>query len=109
MPFLSVLAIGHGLDTIARLMGSMDNVRQHTFSLARRAHHSLKVLSHYNNTPVAILYCDNDFEDPDTQGAIVNFNLLRSDGKYVGYNKVTLILMGLKFWCLFSPITNCFN
>lgn len=86
--YLSIIAVGHGLDTLSRLMGSMSNVRRHTFSLARRAHHSLKNLCHYNDTPVAILYCDNDFEDPDTQGAIVNFNLLRPDGKHVGYNKV---------------------
>lgn len=90
LPFLSVIAVGHGFDTIARLAGSMDSIRQHTFSLARRAHHSLKALRHYNNTPVVCLYCDNEFEDPEIQGATVNFNLLQSDGKYVGYNKVLI-------------------
>ncbi|XP_026286386.1 molybdenum cofactor sulfurase 3 [Frankliniella occidentalis] len=107
LPFLSVVAVGHGLTTLNRLGGSMDKIRQHTFSLARRAHHSLKALQHYNNTPVAILYCDNDFEDPDIQGPVVNFNLLQPDGKYVGYRKVLIMAnshkIQLRTGCFCNP------
>ncbi|KAK3928451.1 Molybdenum cofactor sulfurase 1 [Frankliniella fusca] len=107
LPFLSVVAVGHGLTTLSRLGGSMDKIRQHTFSLARRAHHSLKALRHYNDSPVAILYCDNDFEDPDIQGPIVNFNLLQPDGKYVGYRKVLIMAnsnkIQLRTGCFCNP------
>lgn len=35
-----------------------------------------------------MLYCDTDYEDPSSQGAIVNFNILRADGSFVGYSEV---------------------
>lgn len=107
LPYLSIISIRHGFNTIARLAGSMDQIRQHTFSLARRAHHALKSLCHYNNNPVAILYCDNDFEDPETQGPIVNFNLLKSDGSHVGYHKVLVMAnshnIQLRTGCFCNP------
>lgn len=92
---MSIIALGHGLDTLTRLAVSMEKIREHTFSLARRVYHSLKNLCHYNNKPVAILYCDNDFDDPETQGPIVSFNLLESDGSYIGYHKVFYVLLQL--------------
>ena len=37
---------------------------------------------------MCVVYSDTDFEDRHTQGAIVNFNLLRADGQFVGYSEV---------------------
>ena len=54
----------------------------------RYIHDRLSAMQHYNGAPVAELYCKNHFKDPSTQGAIVNFNLLRSNGNYVGYSEV---------------------
>ena len=45
-------------------------------------------MHHFNGSPVCLFYCDGDFTDPSVQGAIVNFNLLRANGDYVGYTEV---------------------
>lgn len=39
-----------------------------------------------------MLYCDTDYEDPSSQGAVVNFNILRADGSFVGYSEVYIQL-----------------
>ena len=56
----------------------------------RYVHNELSAMTHFNGTPVSVLYCDGDFTDPATQGGIVNFNLLRPNGKFVGYSEVSL-------------------
>ena len=57
-------------------------------SPCRHVHHSMLGMRHGNGRPVCVLYCDTDYEDPTSQGAIVNFNLLRADGSFVGYSEV---------------------
>ena len=47
-------------------------------------------MRHGNGRPVCVLYCDSDFNDPSIQGGIVNFNLLRQDGRFVGYSEVSV-------------------
>ena len=49
-------------------------------------------MRHGNGRSVCVLYCDTDYEDPNSQGAIVNFNLLRADGSFVGYSEVYIQL-----------------
>lgn len=66
----------------------MNIISKHTFSLAKYVYMNLAILHHYNGNPVAIFYHDSTFEDRNIQGGIVNFNLLRSDGKPVGYAEV---------------------
>ena len=56
--------------------------------LAKYVHDSLRILHHYNERPVAVLYHDTNFEDKDYQGGIVNFNLQRPNGEYIGYIEV---------------------
>lgn len=67
----------------------MDLISQHTFSLARYAVHRLKSLQHWNGAVVVELYADTDYSDVEEQGGIVNFNLKRSEGSYVGFIEVT--------------------
>ena len=88
IPFLDILALKHGFQTLSRLAGPMTLVSQHTFSLARYVHGKLSDMKHSNGTPVCVLYCDGDFMDPSKQGGIVNFNLLRPNGDFVGYSEV---------------------
>lgn len=67
----------------------MELISKHTFLLSKYLHHNLLTYHHSNGTPVAILYHDTNFEDEQYQGGIVNFNLLRANGDYVGYSEVT--------------------
>ncbi|XP_076254988.1 molybdenum cofactor sulfurase isoform X2 [Rhynchophorus ferrugineus] len=107
LPFLSIMAIKHGLDTLKRLGLSMDLISRHTFNLAKYVFDGLASLRHSNNAPVAVLYHDNNFQDFEVQGAIVNFNLRRSDRRFVGYAEVLHIanLYGiqLRTGCFCNP------
>ena len=50
-------------------------------------------MKHYNGAPVCIIYCNENFTDPSKQGAIVNFNLLRPNGDFVGYSEVMPLII----------------
>ncbi|KAF4516890.1 hypothetical protein B566_EDAN011235 [Ephemera danica] len=87
--FLSIIALRHGFDTLSRLVpGGIQEISTHAFRLAQHLHHSLASMKHYNDKPVAKIYCDTDFEDKNKQGPIINFNLLRANGSYIGFNEV---------------------
>ena len=66
----------------------MDKISVHTFQLAKLAHDTLQSLMHHNSSRVVKLYCDTEFKDRRLQGAVISFNLLRSNGDYIGYNEV---------------------
>lgn len=68
----------------------MDLVSKHVFNLAQYVYYKLLSLHHANGNPAVILYHDSMFENVDFQGGIVNFNLLRFNGEYIGYAEVTL-------------------
>lgn len=75
------------------LVGGIDHIRQHTYRLAKRAYDELRTNRHRNGQPIAIIYCqqtsNDEYPSIDEQGAIVNFNLLRDDGSYIGYVEVS--------------------
>lgn len=75
-------------------------ISKHTFSLAQYVFRNLTSLHHSNGQPVAVLYHDSHFEDRNVQGGIVNFNLLRADGQYVGYAEV-FVRYELKYQIVF--------
>lgn len=70
-------------------------------------HHSLLTLHHCNDKPVVKLYSDSDYENRSTQGGIVTFNLIRSNGEYVGYmevvNMAALFKIHLRTGCFCNP------
>ncbi|KAL1140184.1 hypothetical protein AAG570_000116, partial [Ranatra chinensis] len=86
--FLSVIALQHGFNVFEKLVGTMDKVSMHTFGLARYTFKKLSRLHHFNGNPAVILYVDTQYDDPNTQGNVVNFNLLRPNGDYIGYAEV---------------------
>ncbi|GJQ69281.1 putative sulfurates the molybdenum cofactor [Trypoxylus dichotomus] len=104
---LDILAIKHGFDTFKRLNLDMDVISKQTFSLARYVYYQLIKLHHFNNEPVVVLYHDTIFEDCTHQGGIINFNLRRSNGEYIGYAEVLHIanLFGiqLRTGCFCNP------
>ncbi|KAJ8966191.1 hypothetical protein NQ317_015411, partial [Molorchus minor] len=88
LSFLSILAIKYGFDTIKSFNLNFNIISQHTFSLAQYVYRNLLVLHHYNGSRAVILYQDTTFEDRNHQGGIINFNLLRPNGEYIGYSEV---------------------
>ena len=87
-PFLEILAVRHGFQSLRKLTTSMDLITKHTFCLAQYVYDNLKELKHFNESIVCECYCDTKYESSSVQGPIVNFNVLRSDGTYVGYAEV---------------------
>lgn len=87
--FLSVIAIGHGLDALRALAGPMRAVAERTFALAARLYRRMNGTRHGNGLPVFRTYADTAYTREDAQGGIVNFNVLRANGDHVGYNEVS--------------------
>ncbi|CAB3976894.1 molybdenum cofactor sulfurase 3 isoform X2 [Paramuricea clavata] len=88
-PFLEILAVRHGFQSLRKLTTSMDLVTKHTFCLAHYVYNKLNELRHFNERNVCECYCDTEYKSSSVQGPIVNFNVLRSDGNYVGYAEVS--------------------
>lgn len=88
-PFLEILSLKYGFEILVKLTTTMDLITQHTFCLAHFVYIKLKKLRHYNGKIVCQIYCDTDYKTASTQGPIINFNLLRSSGVYVGYTEVS--------------------
>jgi molybdenum cofactor sulfurtransferase len=103
--FLTIISLQHGFKILSSI--SMDLISSHVFSLARYFHHSLLTLHHQNGSPVIHLYSDSDYEDKNLQGGIVSFNVLRSNGEYVGYmevlNMAALFKVHLRTGCFCNP------
>lgn len=87
--FLSIVALRHGLDWQVRAGLSMPLVSRHCFLLASYTHMQLRRLRHSNDQAAVYMYADTGYDDPDTQGGIVNFNMLRDSGEFVGYMEVS--------------------
>lgn len=86
--FLDIVSLKHGFDVLKRLDLNMNLISKHTFSLAKYVYNHLLRLCHSNGQPAVVLYHDTIFEDGQHQGGIVNFNLQRPNGQYIGYSEV---------------------
>ncbi|XP_061546370.1 molybdenum cofactor sulfurase [Phycodurus eques] len=86
--FLDIIALNHSFEALYRITGGMQNIQQHTFGLARYTYMLLSSLCHGNGQPVAQMYTQGQFDSPNTQGAILNFNLIDSRGEIIGYSQV---------------------
>uniref|UniRef100_A0A7E4WBH3 MOSC domain-containing protein n=1 Tax=Panagrellus redivivus TaxID=6233 RepID=A0A7E4WBH3_PANRE len=84
--YQTINALRYGFDDIAGY-GGMKAIQTHTFNIAKAAFTYLSKTTHANGAPIAVVY---GWEKPSStnQGPIVNFNLLRDDGSYVGYVEV---------------------
>lgn len=66
----------------------MENITQHTFTLAQYTYTALSSLRYPNGAPVVRIYSDSDFSSPEVQGPIINFNVLDDNGTIIGYSQV---------------------
>jgi len=112
--FRNIILLKHGFDAIARL-GGMEKIYNHTHCLRVELLSRLNHLFHRNGRKAIIIYgqstngdtsakptaaaeTNEDYEAAETNkdyeeasGPIVSFNILRSDGSYVGYHEVEKI------------------
>ncbi|KAI9890058.1 MAG: hypothetical protein M1814_004574 [Vezdaea aestivalis] len=90
LPFHQIIALGHAIDVHREIYGSMSNVSGHVTRLSVTAYTSLQSLRHSNGRPVCRLYKDNDsiYGNDTTQGPIICFNLLNSQGAWVSNTEV---------------------
>ncbi|KFV65966.1 Molybdenum cofactor sulfurase, partial [Dryobates pubescens] len=86
--FLDIIALKHGFDTLEKLTGGMEKIKQHTFALAHYTYTVLSTLKYANGAPVVRIYSSTDFSSPDTQGPIINFNVLDERGEVIGFSQV---------------------
>ena len=70
----------------------MKSISKHTFCLAKYAVAQFRDLKHYNGEAVVKMYCEEEGYTNELQyGGIVNFNLLSSDGTYVGFSALNIL------------------
>lgn len=78
----------HFIQFFVSYIGGMERISGHTFYIAKYFHHKLAHLRHSNGVNVAEIYTNGNFKDPETQGGVVNFNLFRANGDYIGFAEV---------------------
>ena len=69
------------------ISGGMSLIQKETSQLAYSAFTFLSTTKHANGSPIAKIYGWAS-SDPSKQGSIINFNLLRDNGTYIGYAEV---------------------
>ncbi|XP_044761496.1 molybdenum cofactor sulfurase 3 [Coccinella septempunctata] len=92
LPYLSIYSLNEGFNTFIRLKLTIQSISKHVFNLAKYFYTNLITLHHANGKPAAILYHDTTFQDARHQGGIVNFNLVRENGEFIGYSEVMQML-----------------
>lgn len=90
LPLHSIIALDNALDVYQRLFGSSKRVALHTGFLAEQMYNKLAALRHCNGSKVCQIYGDpsSSYQDIRTQGPIVAFNFLNSEGEWVSNTEV---------------------
>lgn len=86
LPFHNIVALKYAIATHKKLFGTAKDVSLHTGQLSAWLYHQLRDLRHANGEPVVRIYQDFNaiYGDSHTQGPIICFNVLKSDGCFVG-------------------------
>lgn len=92
--FLSIVALNKSYEFLEKLIPSkgektfMVRISRHVFNLARYIFENLSKLRHFNGMPVIKFYHENAEEFVQSrQGGVLNFNVMRSDGSFVGFTE----------------------
>ncbi|XP_063778801.1 molybdenum cofactor sulfurase isoform X2 [Pseudophryne corroboree] len=85
--FLDIIALKHGFDALQKLTGGMDNIRNHTHTLASYTYLVMSALCYANGKPVIRIYTDTEDRTVDVQGPVINFNVLDENGSIIGYTQ----------------------
>lgn len=90
LPFHSILALRSAFSSHKQLFVSMERVAEHTSAIAQFLFDSLSRLSHGNGETVCKVYkgSRSAYADLNIQGPTIAFNLLDSQGKWIGNTEV---------------------
>jgi molybdenum cofactor sulfurtransferase len=101
--FMGIVQLEQAMNAYHTLYGNFDNISLHCSQLSRVLCDRLQTLNHWNGQEVCELYTHSqeDFGNPHKQGPILNLNLRRSDGAFVGYGEVDRLaaLHGIHMRC----------
>ncbi|KAF9093461.1 hypothetical protein BGX23_003282 [Mortierella sp. AD031] len=92
--YLDIVALDLAFDSIREIYGSYSSISPHVTALHRLLYQSMRSLKHYNGAPLCDIYVegmDSGLDlvgDPALYGPILNFNLKRSNGQWIGYGDV---------------------
>ena len=84
--FHNMVALGIAFDVHEKLFGSMENVSQHTSSLAKDLYQRMSSLAHANGKAVCQLHkgVKATYGDSRSQGPTIAFNIQNSSGAWIG-------------------------
>lgn len=89
LPFHNIIALQVAMDVHTQLFGSITTISRHAFFVAQKAYRELMQLRHCNGTRVCQVYRNSDnFENPDTQGSVISFNVFDSHGVCIGRSEI---------------------
>jgi len=84
--FISISELKYGFEKLHEL--GMDNISKHVWSITSYLYNELSNMRHDNGKPVFVVYGKHKENNPDTQGSIINLNVLDANGEYIGYSTV---------------------
>ena len=90
LPVHSIIALENAINVHQRLYGTFQRVSSHTSFLTQRLYDGLKSLKHANGSSLCKTYEDpeSSYYDSNTQGPIIAFNLLNSQGDWISNTEV---------------------
>lgn len=89
MNFLAVAALSHAFSHHELLFGSFQQISKHCSYLFKELYREMIKLTHPNGRPLCKLHIDDHSEEAlEKRGPILNFNLMRNDGSWIGYGEV---------------------
>ncbi|KAF9147415.1 hypothetical protein BG015_010965 [Linnemannia schmuckeri] len=92
--FLDIVALDLAFDSMRKIYGSYSTISPHVTALHRLLYQSMRSLTHYNGTTLCDIYVESTDSgaelvgNPNMYGPILNFNLRRSNGQWIGYGDV---------------------
>lgn len=90
LPFHNIVALEHALAVQKQLFGSASQISQHVSYLSSWLYRELSGLQHHNGKPVVQVHKEDHSThgDPSSQGPIIAFSILDSDGEYMGKSQI---------------------
>ncbi|KAF9959806.1 hypothetical protein BGZ72_008724 [Mortierella alpina] len=99
--YLDIVALDLAFESIKEIYGDYSMISPHVTALHRTLYRAMSELKHYNGAPLCDIYVDGADENkgndgtanrlvgnPKEYGPILNFNLKRSNGQWIGYGDV---------------------
>ena len=90
LPVHSIIALENAISVHQRLYGTFTEISSHTTFLTGQLYEGLRSLKHANGSSLCKIYKDpaSSYCDTDTQGPIIAFNLLNSQGAWISTAEV---------------------